>query len=130
MDVETFFRYAMPILSLLLSGGAVAIWRFIYTRRAELRKLRTSAEVDVSGISDKMLERLQSDVGMYRDQINTLQTRVTYLEDRYDGAQRDFTTQLRDAHLENTRLNTRIAQLVNDLDIANRQLDDMRRRII
>jgi hypothetical protein len=128
MDLDLFFRYAMPILSLLLSGGAVAIWRFIYTRRAELRKLRTSAEVDVSGISDKMLERLQSDVAIYRDQIATLQTRVTYLEDRYDAAQQAFSAQLRDAHLENTRLTTRIAQLQNDLDIAYRQVDDMRRR--
>lgn len=118
----------LTIITALLSGGAGPLILGLVHRRGELRKLHTEADVNVSTVTDTLIQRLQADGNVYRELVRELQNKVDHLEDKYERQQRDFISQLRDAHTENTRLATRVAQLQTDLDIANRQIEDLRHR--
>jgi len=118
----------LTVLTAALSGGASTLILGLVHRRGELRRLHTEADVNVSTVTDTLIQRLQSDGNIYREQVRELQNKVDHLENKYERQQRDFISQLRDAHTENTRLSTRVAQLQTDLDIANRQIEELRRR--
>lgn len=122
-------RFLLGILTVFLGGGTVQLIIALIRRRAELRQLNTAADVNTSTVTDTLIKRLQEDGVVYREQVKEYIAKVERLEARYEQAQRDFAAQLQDAHNENTRLVTRIAQLQTDLDIANRQIADLRQRI-
>lgn len=135
MNQETL-RFALQVIAVFLGGGSVQIFAIIVKRRAELRQLNTASDVNQAAAEEKrvtaadtLIRRLQEDGAVYREQVTALQTKVERLENRYETAQRDFAAQLRDAHLEHARLTTRIAQLQTDLDVSQRQIDELRRRL-
>lgn len=122
-------RLLLSVLTVFMGGGAVQLLIFLLRRRAELRQLSTTSEVNQATAAETLIRRLQEDGATYREQVAGLHTKLERLEDRHVQAQRDFAAQLRDAHIENTRLVTRVAQLQTDLDIAGRQLDELRWRL-
>jgi hypothetical protein len=121
----------IQILTLVLSGSAIPLITFLFRRRPELRKLGTEADVNTStaavnysDATDKLMKNLLADGERYRGITETLQTTVDRLQRESLDAQRDFARQLDVAHGENARLVTRCAQLTTDLDIAHRQLGE------
>lgn len=134
MSQETL-RFILQILAVFLGGGSVQLVVLFIRRKSELRQLDTSSDVNVAVVAekkataqDRLIDQLQEDGTAYRETVRELQTKMERLEDRATAAQREFTAQLRDAHHENARLATRIAQLTTDVDIAHRQIDELRRR--
>lgn len=134
MTDETL-RFILQVAAIFCGGGSVQLIVMLVRRRAEIRQLNTSSDVNVSTaglrqaeVSEKLISQLQADGSVHREQVADLQQKVIRLEDRYTQAQRGFTEDLRIAHAENARLATRVAQLQTDLDIATRQLAELRRR--
>lgn len=118
----------LTIITAILSGGAGTLILGLLRHKHEARKLKTEAAVDVSNVTDTLIQRLQADGVGHRERVRELENKVAHLEDKYEREQRQFINQLRDAHTENTRLATRVAQLQTDLDIAQRQIEELRRR--
>jgi predicted nucleic acid-binding Zn-ribbon protein len=130
-------RFGLQVLAILLGSGTVQLGITIYRGRAELRKVNTSADVDVATVEekkttgqDRLIDQLQKDGDNYRTQLRDLIERYERLQDRERANQLAFASQLRDAHGENARLTTRVAQLTTDVDILTRQNDDLRRRYL
>jgi predicted nucleic acid-binding Zn-ribbon protein len=130
-------RFGLQVLAILLGSGTVQLGITIYRGRAELRKVNTSADVDVATVEekkttgqDRLIDQLQKDGDNYRTQVRDLIERYERLQDRERANQLAFAGQLRDAHGENARLTTRVAQLTTDVDILTRQNDDLRRRYL
>ena len=128
MDLSQLLQVIGGILSVL---APVAI--YLFGRKAQVRRLNTASDVDSATVKeksvtaqDKMIERLQEEGDRHREDLRELRAEVDALKDREQRAQLDFARQLRDANGENARLQTRVAQLTNDLFIANRQLEDYR----
>lgn len=122
-------RFILQVIAVAIGGGSVQLMIFLLRRRSELRSLDAKTAADTHSVSDRQIDQLQEDVTHYRDLIREFETKMSRLEDRHIQAQREFSEQLRVAHAENTRLATRVAQLQTDLDISQRQIDDLRRRI-
>lgn len=125
----------LSVLTVALGGGTVQLVIFLLRRRADVRNVNTSSDVNLStaamnqaSAQDKIIGRLQDDAAIYREQVRDFQSKISRLEDRHEQEQRAFAEQLRTANSEITRLTTRVAQLQTDLAIANRQLADWQRR--
>ncbi|MGH3882104.1 MAG: hypothetical protein ACRDRC_01710 [Pseudonocardiaceae bacterium] len=129
MDVDVIRTILQAATGVLVGGGGLQLIQFLIRRKPERRKLEASASVDESTASSTLIQRLQEDGGIYREQVKRLEEKLTRLEDRAIQAQREFASELRTAHAENTRLTTRVAQLQTDNDILQRQIDELRRRI-
>lgn len=117
------------ITAILGSGTAGTLLVFLLSRKSQLRATAADAGVKQATAQDLLIQRLQDDGATYRDEVKELKAQVDRLEARYDKAQRDFAEQLQVAHSENSRLATRVAQLQTDLDVAERQIVELRRRI-
>ncbi len=120
-------RLVLQIVGVVVGGGILEFIRRMLTRRAELRKLNAESDATINTSAIALVARLQEDSAVYRDQVKQLQDRIDNIEARHQQAQRQFAQQLQDAHSENVRLTTRIAQLQNELDISTRQLADLQR---
>lgn len=122
-------EFALNVLAIFLGGGTVQLLIFLFRRRAEIRQVNTTSDsVQVNAAMD-LVSKHQQDGEAFREMIKSQDAKVSRLEARYDTAQLEFTQQLRDAHAENVRLTTRVAQLQTDLDIATRQIADLRARL-
>lgn len=135
MDIDTLRGILLAAAGVITGGGFLKLLDFWFKHRAEVRKITTSSDVDESTVSVNqstiykgMVDQLQEDGAVYREQVKELQARFERLEAKRLRDEQDFADQLRAAHAENTRMTTRIAQLQVDLDIASRQLEELRRR--
>ena len=133
---EETLRFILQIAAVFLGGGSVQLLLFLLRRRSELRQLDTASDVNTSAaaanqakVYETQVKLLQEDGAVWRGQVNDFQAKVDRLEEERNREHRDFARQLRDAHSENTRLATRLAQLQTDLDIAERQVTELRRRL-
>jgi chromosome segregation ATPase len=117
----------LGIVTVALGGGTVQLVLGLIRRRSELRKTDTESALNQSSVYDKIIERLQEDAATYRDQARAVQTEAEGLKERHRAEVRSLTVQLNEAHVENERLATMIARARTDLDIAQRQVDEMRR---
>jgi polyhydroxyalkanoate synthesis regulator phasin len=122
-------KFVLQVVAIALGGGCVQLIIFFLRRRSELRQLDTSSDVNVSTASATLIARLQEDGAVYREQVKLMQDRIDTIEKQHEQAQRSFNQQLMDAHSENIRLTTRIAQLNTDLDITTRQVNELRERL-
>lgn len=127
MNPDTL-RLILQITGVVVGGGILEFARRMLARRAELRNLNAQSDATISNSYKDLVATLTAETKRHEAQVAELQERVVTLETRHETAQRQFTTQLNDAHTENVRLATRVAQLTTDLDIANRQVDDLRYR--
>jgi len=117
----------LQITGVVVGGGILEFIRRLLSRRAELRKLNAESDATINASAMALVARLQEDSAVYRDQVKQLQERIDNIEARHQQAQRHFAQQLQDAHAENVRLTTRVAQLQTDLDISTRQVTDLKR---
>jgi chromosome segregation ATPase len=122
-------KLILQITGVVVGGGILEFGRRMLARKTELRNLNAQSDATISTSYKELVETLRQESTGYRDQVKEFQVRVAQLESRYETAQRGFTDQLNAAHSENVRLGTRVAQLQTDLDIASRQIEDMRQRL-
>lgn len=127
MNPDTL-RVLLQIVGVVVGGGILEFIRRMLVRRAELRNLNTQTDTTINTSYRELVDTLTAESKRYQQQVLELLERVERIETRYDTAQRQFTAQLNDAHNENSRLATRVAQLQTDLDIAHRQVEDLRYR--
>lgn len=119
----------LTTLTTSFAVACVPLVAVLFTRRASLRQMDTNSDATVSGTYKELVNTLQAEAIRHTAQVKDLTDRVAQLESRADQAQRAFTQQLSDAHAENSRLSTRVAQLQTDLDIATRQVAELRSRM-
>lgn len=124
---NTVAQLILGVLTVTLGGGTVQLILAMVRRRTDLRKTDTESDVNQSTVYDKIIQRLQEDATTYREQARAVHTEAEALKERHRAELRGLTQRLEDAHTEHSRLSSTIARLRNDLDIANRQVDDMRR---
>lgn len=123
-------EFLINVLTVFLGGGTVQLLIFLLRRKPELKKIQSDTDSVQVQASIALVTKLQEDGSVYRDQVKSLLVKVELMESKHNTAQESFAQQLRDAHSENTRLATRVAQVQTDLDIAQRQVDDLRRRLV
>lgn len=127
MNPDTI-RLILQITGVVVGGGILEFFRRMLARRAELRNLNAQSDATISASYKDLVDTLRTEAQRYQQAIEQFQDRVAALETRADQAQREFTAQLNTAHVENARLATRVAQLQTDLDISERQINDLRHR--
>jgi predicted RNase H-like nuclease (RuvC/YqgF family) len=121
-------RLILQITGVVVGGGILEFIRRLLARRAELRNLNAQSDATISSSYKDLVETLRTESHRYQQQVKDFQERIAQLEARADQAQREFTEKLNVAHVENTRLASRVAQLQTDNDIAERQISELRYR--
>jgi hypothetical protein len=115
MDLST----VLQILAVLLGSAVVPLIIFVFSRRAQLRQLNTSSDANLVTQATNLVTSLQ-------DENKILTVRIERLERDRSADRSDYASQLGRAHDENSRLAAKVAQLQTDLDIATRQIADLR----
>lgn len=135
MDLDTLRNILLAAAGVITGGGFLKLLDFWFKHRAEIRKITTSSVLDEStailnqsSVYKGMVDQLQADGAVYREQLHDLQGRFERLEAKRLRDEQTFADQLRASHSEIIRMTTRVAQLTTDLDVAARQLEEMRRR--
>jgi cell division protein FtsB len=109
----------LQTLTALLAGAVVPLLIYLFSRRAQLRQLNTSSDATLVTSATALVASLQ-------DENKTLTVRIERLERDRTNDRTDYAAQLARAHNENSRLAAQVAQLQTDLDIATRQIADLR----
>lgn len=113
---------ALPvILTTLFTGVGAQVLSKIWTRRADLRQINSTSDLNIAQAHEKLVNQLMADGETYRKRVLDLEARVE--KTTTEGAE-----QLAIAHAENSRLSREVARLHTDLDIANGQLAQLRTR--
>lgn len=113
---------ALPvILTTLFTGVGAQVLSKIWTRRADLRQINSTSDLNIAQAHEKLVNQLMADGETYRK-------RVLDLEARVEKTTTEGDEQLAIAHAENSRLSREVARLHTDLDIANGQLAQLRTR--
>lgn len=127
---------ALSVLSALLATGLVPLWIYVGNRKSQIRLTDTQSGVNKATAvsteieaSSKLITQLQQDGETYRGIVRDVQAELERLKERHERDQKEFAAKLTIAHEENQRLTVRVAQLQTDLDIAVRQLEDLRKLI-
>jgi hypothetical protein len=109
----------LQTLTALLAGAVVPLLIYLFSRRAQLRQLNTSSDATLVTSATALVASLQ-------DENKVLAVRIERLERDRANDRTDYAAQLARAHNENSRLAAQVAQLQTDLDIATRQITDLR----
>jgi spore coat polysaccharide biosynthesis predicted glycosyltransferase SpsG len=99
-----------------LSAAAASLIVFLFTRRAQLRGLNTTADSTIVTSAATLVASLET-------QINNLTVRLANNEAARTADQLDNIAKLNIAHGENTRIALIVARLETDLDIAKGQAE-------
>lgn len=133
MDVETLRGILLAAAGVITGGGFLKLLDFWVKHRAEVRKIKTSSDVDTSTVAvnqarayETQVKGLLEDVAALREQAHDVRAQLERLDLRAEQERRVFVEQLQVANSENTRMATRNAQLQTDVAIAQRQLDQLR----
>jgi hypothetical protein len=102
-----------------LSVAAVPLLIYLFSRRAQLRALDTTSDAT-------QITAAATFAAMLQDQIKALTLKLEKAESTASTDRTNFTEQLTRAHDENSRMAGIIAALRTDLDIANRQIEELR----
>lgn len=105
----------------ILTGAVVPLLIYLLSRGPQLRQLNTSRDSELVSSATALVDRLQNEV-------QTLNTKIEKLDREHETDRADYVAQLDRAHDENARLSRMVAQLRTDLDIASRQIEDLRHR--
>jgi hypothetical protein len=122
MGVESVVGYLPAVLTTLFGGAGAQILVKLWSRRADLRQINTTSDLNLATANEKLITQLMRDGENYR-------TRVTDLEARVEKTTRDHAEQLTAAHAENSRLSGLVARLQTDLDIAHGQIQQLRSQL-
>jgi uncharacterized coiled-coil protein SlyX len=113
---------ALAILSVVLASGAVPLFIYLFSRRAQLRQLNTSSDASIVTSAAALIAQLQQ-------QILVLTEKLARQEGEAIADRANFMAQLNRAHGENSRVSAMVAQLQTDLDITHRQIEELRARL-
>jgi phage shock protein A len=108
-----------PEVIAALSAAAGSLIAFLFTRRAQLRGLNTTADSTIVTSAATLVTSLET-------QINNLNQRLANVEAARTADRLDSTAKLTIAHSENVRMAETVASLQTDLDIAKRQIVTIR----
>ena len=111
--------FALQVLAVFLGGGTVQLVIFLARRRAEIRQLDASSGAVTTEAANNFITRLQLDGDHLRQQI--AQMKADHLREA-----EEMTRRLTIAHEETVRLQREVAILRTDLDIALRQVEQLR----
>jgi hypothetical protein len=111
--------FDLQTMALLLTGAVVPLLIYLLSRGPQLRQLKASEDSNLVTSATALVASLQ-------DENKILTVRIERLERDRNSDRSDYAGQLARAHDENSRLATRVAQLQTDLDIATRQIADLR----
>jgi hypothetical protein len=115
VDSATILTFA----SAVIAGGVVPLVTFFYLKRGQLRQLDTTADATQISAAAEL-------VAMLQDQIKELTIKLEKAESRQTTDRTNLTEQLTRAHEENSRMAAIIAVQQTDLDIARRQIAELR----
>jgi gamma-glutamylcysteine synthetase len=115
IDSATILTFA----SAVIVGGVVPLVTFFYLKRGQLRQLDTTADATQISSAATLIALLQ-------DQIKALTLKVEKAESQQTTDRTNLTEQLTRAHEENSRMAAIIAVQQTDLDIARRQITELR----
>lgn len=113
---------ALAILSVVLASGAVPLFIYLFSRRAQLRQLNTTSDASIVTSAAALIAQLQQ-------QIIVLTEKLARQEGEAIADRANFMGQLNRAHSENSRISAMVAQLQTDLDITHRQIEELRARL-
>jgi spore coat polysaccharide biosynthesis predicted glycosyltransferase SpsG len=105
-----------------LAAAAGSLIAFLFTRRAQLRGLNTTSDATIVTSAATLVTSLET-------QINNLTQRLANNEADRTADRLDNTAKLNIAHTENTRIAELVASLQTDLDIAKRQIVELREHL-
>jgi len=109
----------LTFVSAVLVGAVVPLITFLYLRRGQLRQLNTTSDAT-------QITSAATLVALLQDQIKILTAKQDKIEGQQSTDRTNFTEQLSRAHTENGRMASIIATLHTDLDIAHRQIEELR----
>jgi hypothetical protein len=115
IDPSTILTFS----SAVLVGGFVPLVVFFYTRRGQLRQLDTTSDATQITSAAKLADMMQT-------QIDNLTIKLEKAESQQTTDRTTLTEQLTRAHDENSRLAAIVATQLVDLDIARRQIEELR----
>jgi len=114
--------FDVTTLSVVVAGLAAPIGGlliYLMSRRGQLRALNTTSDASIVASATTLVTSLQS-------QVTQLTERIARLDGERNADRINFVEQLNRAHDENIRINVMAAQLRTDMDIATRQLAELR----
>lgn len=103
-----------------IAAPLIALVTFLLTRRSKLREINTTTDAVYVTTATKLVETLQA-------QIDRLIAENEKQKIERATERTNFMNQLNLAHEENQRVNARLAQMQTDLDIAQRQIETLRK---
>jgi predicted nucleic acid-binding Zn-ribbon protein len=110
----------------IIAGGLAtpigALLIYLFSRRAQLRQLNTTSDAAIVNSATTFVTQLQA-------QITMLNNKVAQLEAERTSDRARYVEELNRAHDENSRMSAIVAQLKTDTDIAERQINELRRRL-
>jgi predicted nucleic acid-binding Zn-ribbon protein len=112
----------LTILAGVLTTPVVALLIYLFSRRAQLRQLNATSDATLVTSAATLVTQLQTQILLLTDKLAKLETERS-------ADRTDFVEQLNRAHSENSRISVRVAQLQTDIDIAHRQIEELRDRL-
>lgn len=119
-------QFILQVLAVLLGGAGVQLVIFLLRRRAEIRNLNTSSEGALVNSANQLVDRLQVDAVSARGEIARLSKRADDMQEQHSQERAEYTRRLEAVRGESNRLSGEIARLRTDLDIAHRQIEQLR----
>lgn len=120
-------QFLLSVAAIATGGGFVQLLIFLLKRRSEIRALDRGSDAGLLTSANELISRQQADSDALRKEITRLSGAHRDLEAAIAAERVHFTRQMDIAHAENARLGGQVAQLRTDLDIANRQIGELRR---
>jgi len=110
---------ALTTSMVAIFAASVPLFIFLFTRKSQLRMNNTTSDATQITAAAALVTMLQ-------EQVKALDTRLEKAESDASTDRTRFTEQLTRAHDENSRMAAIIATLHTDLDIAHRQIEELR----
>jgi septal ring factor EnvC (AmiA/AmiB activator) len=112
-------KFLLQVLAVAVGGGTVQLLIFLLKRRTELRALDRTSEASLLSASITDGQTLRAEIAELKEEVRQIRA-------ERDQARESAAAQLETAHRENRRLTYEIATLRTDLDIATRQIEDLK----
>jgi chromosome segregation ATPase len=122
MSADTLVSSLPVVLTTLFSGAGAQILLKLWTRRADLRNINSTSDLNLASANEKLITQLMADGENYRKRVSELETRV-------EKVTQDAADKITAIHAENVRLTGTVARLQTDLDIAQGQIQQLRSQL-
>lgn len=121
--------FLLQVLAIGLGGGTVQLLIFLLRRRAEIRELDAKADASLLTSANDLISNLRQITDSNRSELADMRRALAAVTEESRVLTRDFTSRMASAQVENRRLSTEVARLRTDLDISQRQVDQLRAQL-